>query len=305
LLRYLQHYEIDKSKWDSCVLNSHNSLIYAHSFYLDNCTNKEWHAIVLNDYEAVMPLTFRIKYKIKYLYQPAFLQQAGIFSHKKITEEKVKAFLLTVTKHFRFAEINLNYANYFSSFEKITSVELTNYLLPLNRKYTEIAEQYKDNFSKNIKRATKSNFEYYEDENIDALVEFYKKLYHARFTNITNEDYQALKLNCAHLQKNKNLVLRKAMLGNELLACVVLLKDENRLYNVASSITMEGKKLRANYFLYDKIIQEFSDSNLTLDFEGSDIKGIADFYKSTQPAYEKYYSLKFNNLPALIKLFKK
>ncbi len=40
----------------------------------------QWDALVLDDYQAVMPLTWRSKFGIRYLYQPAFTQQTGIFS---------------------------------------------------------------------------------------------------------------------------------------------------------------------------------------------------------------------------------
>ena len=53
------------------------------------------------------------------------------------------------------------------------------------------------------------------------------------------------------------------------------------------------------------MIEEFSEQDLILDFEGSDIKGIADFYLSMNPINQKYISIKFNNLPKIIKLFKK
>jgi rRNA processing protein Gar1 len=57
--------------------------------------------------------------------------------------------------------------------------------------------------------------------------------------------------------------------------------------------------------LYDKLIEEFSQSSLVLDFEGSDIPGIADFYKSMGPVNQPYFFVKYNELPKLIKKFKK
>ena len=54
-IQYLLHYEIDKSKWDKCINGADNGLIYGYSFYLDHMA-KHWDALVLNDYEAIMPL---------------------------------------------------------------------------------------------------------------------------------------------------------------------------------------------------------------------------------------------------------
>ena len=54
--------KIDREKWDACVSNSHNPLIYARSFYLDHISDN-WSGLVLNDYEAVMPICWRKKFR--------------------------------------------------------------------------------------------------------------------------------------------------------------------------------------------------------------------------------------------------
>ena len=59
-IQYLTHYQIDKAKWDDCIGKADNGLIYAYSFYLDQMS-KNWDALVLNDYAAVMPLTWNRK----------------------------------------------------------------------------------------------------------------------------------------------------------------------------------------------------------------------------------------------------
>ena len=77
-VHYITYQQIDKSKWDNCIDTAANGLVYGYSFYLDAMA-KHWDALVLDDYEAVMPLTWRKKFGIRYLYQPAFTQQLGIF----------------------------------------------------------------------------------------------------------------------------------------------------------------------------------------------------------------------------------
>jgi Acetyltransferase (GNAT) domain len=304
-IKYIPYNEIDKLKWDNCIINATNSLIYAHSFYLDNCTAKKWDALVLNDYEAVMPITFRKKYGIAYLYQPYFLQQAGLFSSKKIDERLVNIFLAEIEKRFQFAEINLNYANILSSNKKIKYIERNNFILSLNNTYKNISKKFNSNFVRNIKQASKHGFNYEKVKSADELVDLYKKLYGARFEFVKKSDYDALKINCKTLLTNNNLVLRKASINGKIHAVIILLKDAKRLYNIAPSVTEEGRKLSANHFLYNSVIEEFAEQNLILDFEGSDLKGVANFYQSMNPINEKYISIKYNNLPKLIKLFKK
>jgi hypothetical protein len=303
-IKYIPYKDIDKTKWDNCIINAANSLIYAHSFYLDNCTNHKWDALVLKDYEAVMPITHRKKYSIRYLYQPYFLQQAGIFSAKKINESVVNIFVKEIESRFQFAEIDLNYANPLTSNKKIKCTERNNFILPLNHSYENISATFNSNFLRNIKQASKQNFTYEKVEAADELVDLYKKLYGARFEKVKKSDYDALKLNCKTLLEKNNLILRKVSIDGKTHAAIILLKDAKRLYNIAPSVIDEGRKLSANHFLYNSIIEEFAEQDLILDFEGSDIKGVASFYQSMNPINEKYISVKYNNLPKLVKLFK-
>ncbi|HEU4859137.1 MAG TPA: hypothetical protein VFT15_04840 [Chitinophagaceae bacterium] len=110
-IQYFLHKEIDKKKWDACIANAPNGLIYGYSFYLD-CMAKQWDAMVLNDYEAIMPLTWNRKYSFYYLYQPAFTASLGVFG-KNIDQQLVKRFLDTIPIKFKLIEISLNAGNNF------------------------------------------------------------------------------------------------------------------------------------------------------------------------------------------------
>ena len=86
-LYYKQRKEIDEAKWDKCISKASNGLIYAYSYYLDGMADN-WDALVLNDYEVVMPLPWRKKFGFYYLYQPAFTAQLGLFG-RDINKELV------------------------------------------------------------------------------------------------------------------------------------------------------------------------------------------------------------------------
>jgi hypothetical protein len=127
-IRYLVNKDIDKEKWDNCIDNAANGLIYGYSFYLDAMA-KNWDALVLNDYEAVMPLTWNKKYGICYLYQPPFLQQLGIFNTTTLREEVKNAFIMAGLKRFRFVELFVNF--------KIGE-DQPNFILPLHEPFEKI-----------------------------------------------------------------------------------------------------------------------------------------------------------------------
>ena len=56
--------------------------------------------------------------------------------------------------------------------------------------------------------------------------------------------------------------------------------------------------------MIDHFIQEHAGKKLLLDFEGSDIKNLAWFYRSFGATEEKYPGIKLNRLQPILKLFK-
>ena len=92
---------------------------------------------------------------------------------------------------------------------------------------------------------------------------------------------------------------------HELLAIALLLKDDNRIYNLANSTTTLGRKTEANHFLIDNILKEFANTTFIFDFEGSDLAGVKIFYQKFGAVEEPYFHWHFNNLPWWIKWMKK
>lgn len=294
-IRILNYEEIDRKKWDDCLAKNPGSLIYSQSFYLDAMC--KWDALVVGDYEAIMPLPYRKKWNILYLYQPAFIQQLGIIGNADVEE-----ILQTVAQKFRFAEITLNHNNTFAS--KISKLR-NNFILDLGSNYKTIKARYSSSLKTNLNWLQKFELQYSTSTDYIKAIELFQSLYANKMPSVSKKDFVNFKAVCSTLQNKNNLVIRTATVRNQLAALTLLLKDKNRLYNVIACTTAFGKNKQANYFLYDKIIQEFSGSGLILDFEGSDKKGIADFYQKFGPVNQPYLFVKWNHLPAIVKLIKK
>ena len=151
-IQYLTYKEIDKKKWNDSIARSSNCLIFAYSWYLDIVANKQWDALILGDYETVMPLAWRKKLSISYLYQPFFTNQLGVFSTKKITEKMVEDFLNAIPKTFKFIDIGLNYANNFRTNLYPQQEKVCQYV-DLNNSYDSVKKFYSDNLKRNLKLA--------------------------------------------------------------------------------------------------------------------------------------------------------
>ncbi len=294
-IQYLLQHQIDKVKWDECVASSGNGLIYGYSFYLDAIA-KNWDAIVLGDYQAVMPLLWNKKYGIRYLYTPPFVQQLGIFSTIAINTEMENAFITLLRTRFKFAELFVNFK---------TGKEQPNFILPLYQPYDILQKGYKNDLRQNLKHAAKFPLHYSVDSNFVDAIGIYKKLYSNRMPHITALDYKNFAKVC-QAAANKNFLLIRKVIdnSNNILAISIFFNDNKRLYNIMPAVNIAGKQCNANHYLVDNLIKEFANSKLILDFEGSSIAGIANFYKKFGAINEPYFFMRYNNLPWPIKYLK-
>lgn len=299
-IQYITRHKIDNAKWNTCIHTASNSLIYAYSWWLDSMT-VNWDALVLNDYEAVMPLTWNKKYGIKYLYQPPFTQQLGIFSQSPVPEKLTALFLSEADHHFKFAEICLNYGN-----PAPALTPRTNFVLPLFPSYEIISRNYKKGLTYSLKKALRYQLRYEKDYSLTKALELNHQVYGARIPHLKNEDYKKLQQACLTAHAHKALLLRAVYNEQKtLLALALLLQNNDRIYLIQSTTLPEGRKAKANHYLLDNIIREFSGKPVLLDFEGSGIPGIASFYESFGAIRQPYFFYKNNNLPWPVSLLKK
>jgi len=252
-------------------------------------------------------LAWRRKWSNRVLNQPAFIQQGGIFSKKKISPKIVQSFIEEASRQFKFAEFTINYLNELNP-EKGLQVKMrNNFILQLGRGYKYISLQYNSYIKQRLKRLAKFSLQYKYSEDITAAIKLYRKLYGERMNSVSVKDYLQFERLCKTFAADKRVIIRQAYNadGKELLAVILLLRDNKRIYNIISCILPKGKKLLANYFLYNEVIKEFADENIIFDFEGSDIPGVSYFYEKFASMNQQYSFVKFNNLPLPIKLLKR
>jgi len=300
-IKYLQYKEIDKAKWDACISNAPNGLIYGYSFYLD-CMAKQWDALVLNDYEAVMPLTWNKKYGFYYLYQPAFTASLGVFG-KNLTKEIIDDFVSMLPSKFKLVEISLNSGNIVGD-SRPFSLLRSNYILPLNRSYEQLYKSYRDNHKRNITKAFQLGCRVSKEIAIDEIIQLNKEqLQHVDGTK--PEDYPNFKKLYELLKGRKQAEVYGIIdPKNKVLASAVFFFSHNRAYYIMVGNHPDGKTIGASHALIDAFIKDHAGQNLILDFEGSDIRNLAFFYSGFGATEEIYPALKINRLPFYVKWLK-
>ncbi|MDP3929826.1 MAG: hypothetical protein Q8R57_12455 [Bacteroidota bacterium] len=302
MIRYVSHAEIDQAKWDLCIEQSPNGLVYAYSWYL-NIVSPNWDALILDDYLAVMPLTAHRKYFIQYLSQPFFTQQLGVFAKQAISQEILQNFLQAIPSKFRFIDIQLNEQNQLLN-PKIKVRKRRNYVLDLAKPYDKIAKDYNTQNKRNLKRAKKFELQIQSISTLETIL-FYK-LHKALTTKGVKEaDYARLQLLMDKASEQQKIICKGVFdKSGELLAAGAFLAHKNRIIFLLGNGSELGKEKGAMTYLMDNIIFLFADHRMILDFEGSEIEGIARFFRSFGAEKRNYYRYKLNRLPWILRLFK-
>lgn len=316
-IRYLTYQQIDKVKWDACIDNADNGLIYAYSFYLDAMT-ENWDALVLNDYEAVMPLTWNKKYNIHYLYQPAFTACLGVFGKFKPDQpfstptevapdqpagEKVNAFLKAIPAKFKYWDIYFNPGNLF----KVKDFDLyqrMNYILSLNKNYDGLYAAFRDNIKRNIKKSEQYQLSINKNIAVDDVLKLAKE--QPGNTSLKADDFSRFeKLYGLLYAKQKATAYGAYTKEGRLIASAAFFFSHKRAYYIMVGNHADGKTLGASHGLINAFIKDNAGEDLLLDFEGSDIPSLAFFYSSFGAVEEKYSAIRLNKLPAYLKWMKK
>jgi hypothetical protein len=297
-LYYKRRHEIDASKWDRCIDEARNGLIYGYAFYLDGVADN-WDALVLKDYEAVMPLPWRKKYGFYYLYQPAFIAQLGIFA-KELDAALIESFLAAIPSRFRLWEFPLNQQNRFE-LKQFQLFDRINYVLPLSECYETLSNSYRENTRRNIKKSVQFGCYPMRDIPLDDIIHLAEE----QSNSASNLDLEKFKYLFPILEARSAArsygVLSKQ---NQLLASCIFTFSHNRAYYILVGNHPNGRTLGASHALIDAFIRDHANKDLLLDFEGSDIRNLAFFYSSFGASEERYSAIKLNKLPWFIKWLK-
>ena len=302
VIQFKKNEDIDKQLWDNCIANSFNGRVYAMSWYLDAMASG-WGAIVTDNYDFIMPLPIRKKWGFAYIFQPAFTQQLGIFSSKRVTTSIANEFIGKIKLHFNYAEINFNSENILAETNEL--ILKKNFLLPLNSSYLDLQKSFSRSAKRNICKAIKCNIEIEESNDCSILMQLHRERYGYKFA--TKNEFVVLEtlLNKAKQNGMAYFFYAKKLNGNYIASSGYLLFKNRIIFLINGNLT-EGLETGATHLLKNYVLKKFANTDLIMDFEGSDTEAFARFYEQYGAKnLDSYPFLKFNNLPQIIKIFKR
>lgn len=284
MIKYVSRKELNQEKYDDCIIQS-KGLIYAYSWYLD-IVSDHWSVLVLDDYRVVMPLPWNSKFGLQYITQPFFCQSLGVYSKENISKSEKELLFSAIPKRFLKTNMSLNFS-LGSGFE-----EQVNYFLDLNRSYETLQESYRKDRKKSLRKAIQAGLTFQDFDNTETLIQMYRNVF--SFVDVPPKYYDIIQ-DLMNTALEKKVAFIRNVFYQDILVCAgFFVHFENRIYYLFAASNDEGKKYGATTFLIDSVIQQYANSKTIFDFEGSNIKSIASFYKSFGSEKMSYYKYSSN-----------
>ncbi len=288
-LKLLPQSHLDVERYDRVVESAPNSRVYAISWYLDHVIDS-WDVLVYGDYEYVMPLPWKRRLGIRYAVQPPYTQQLGIFPSPP--HEIMNLFISAIGRHFRFAKVQFNSDNT-SPFEGL--VPRQNLLLNLHFPYNGLYAEYSGHTRRHLKRAAENHFTFSEGLMAADYIDFKRSAQPAR--KLTSQLGVLQRLMGFLLFKGQGFLYGVYNRENQLCAAALFVLHGRRLIYLNGVSLREAHSEGAMYYLMDRVVQQFAHRQLSLDFEGSMLPGVARFFEGFGGRSELYFAYTFNRLP--------
>ncbi len=306
MLRYISHAEIDRLRWDELINQAPNGLIYALSWYLD-IVSPGWTALVKEQqgrYVAGLPLPERRKFGLRYLKQPLFAQQLGLFYLEPPTPADWQQVAGLLRKQYRFVtEYAFNTANtdlLGQGQPELAGSIFTTYHLDLRAGYAQILAGYKPNRRWRLNQARRRELRIEPTQDIDRLVQLFAENTASKIYGLIGESYEYRILRALYArahQAGMAEMWQARSNSDEVVAMILLLKFNKKIIYLFSGATIVGKAAGAISVLLDETFRAYSTQDMCFDFEARDVPGLVEFYSSFGSKKAPFLTITADRLP--------
>ncbi|UCG28938.1 MAG: hypothetical protein JSV24_06140 [Bacteroidales bacterium] len=317
-IRNVPYSQIDLKKWDKCIDSSLNGTVFGYSWYL-NLVCENWEAIILNDYEAIMPLPLCTFLRRPAVISPCLAPQLGVFSPRLPAPEIIDSFLSCLRSKYRFVKVGLNKYNLISdeAFKIKTGLSFNLDLIP---SYTKLFHSFSRETKQIIETGRSKKYSVVKGLRLNDFIQFYR----TRCVHKSKHDDKIFYNKLRRLISFTILHRIGELYGayspeNNLSATVFIIKTRQRITFLASAMMPDNSGLLAFALLLDHLLKQFAEKDLTIDFEilpcppkyvprfglypkkREPGKSLSGLYKGFGATLFNYPIIVYNNLPVLLK----
>ncbi|MDR1758103.1 MAG: GNAT family N-acetyltransferase [Bacteroidales bacterium] len=304
---FVRHEDIDKEAWDRRIHESTCPTLFAEHDMLSHVSPR-WNAIVMGNYDAVMPLCAREKWGINYIYPPFFWVPLGIFAAFPVSPDLLTRFLQKIPAKYKIVDLTFHEENPVPGSFPATIHTSCYYRLNLNLPYIEMMQHFSKNTRRDIKEAQKTGLQIDTNIPVQEVIAFFRASKgNQRVVRYREPDYQQLeRLSEVMLKRDVLDVIGVCDEKGRRLAGAFFVRDRNRFLFWFSGREPKFLKQKTMFFLIDYYIRQHENSSAYLDFNGSNDANVARFYKSFGATSYQYTTLqwqRFGLLSPLVNLY--
>ena len=309
-LLLLRFSEINLTAWDACVQASpsRGGLPYAFSWWLQ-LTAGRWDAVVEPDgrggYASVLPLPVRRRPWGPEVVQPLYTQQLGLLL---TADSQVLGQLPVLAARYARFYTQLGAAQPWPALPPELAVrvqERRNYVLSLAPPYPTLLAGYHASFRRRLRRQPLGPGQVQAGQSVAALIDLFRQNKGREIPSLKPRHYRRLARLLTAVQERGELLLLELREPetDELLTSAVFVRQPGVLVYLLSATSAAGRAAAGPLRIFDFLIQMHAGTpDLTLDFEGSLLPGVARFFANFGAAPVSYAALTSLRQPWLLRL---
>lgn len=277
-INYLTYEQIDLKKWDQCIKRAVNGSIFGYSWFL-NIVSPGWGALVDENYENVMPITYQTWLGIKLMLQPCFAPNLGVYCSNVLDKETVTAFIEKIPEDFRYVNIRLNKHNRYTG-AKPKILDGVHYELDLIEDYYKIRSRYSKPVCLALSESAEKKITIVPGLNSISLTRLIvssshfpnRWLFHKRYKHLSSLVSTAVRYRIGK-------VYGAYTPNNQLCAAAFFIWSHQRATLLALAVTKKGRSVHALEAIIDEFIRTHAEESMTLRFDYATRSKFESIYK--------------------------
>lgn len=279
MIRKVKFQDIDTQKYNECIAQSVQRSLFAEWDFLKAVNGEAWDCLILDDYQAVMPVPYVYKWGVKIVTKPWAVQQLGIFSLEDSPEIN-QEFLEFLEKNYMVHYYPFNVGNQFRN----KSNSLVNNII-YKDEYEKIRAKYTIDRRRNTRILPKMEhrISFYQDTEIRK----YKAFYWKNIQGVSEEKKGDFWKVIERLGDANLLEINVLSVDGELASIAVLLKDAEYFYALLLLNAPEYFKENTPSILIDQILRKNS-SDYHFSFMGGNLPQVKEFFRRFSPDKQNF-----------------
>ncbi len=299
MIEHLEHRAIDREEWDRTLAGCANRNWYGRSWVLD-IASPGWNALVDRERGAIMPLTWRSRWGIRYLHQPFGLQQLGVFARDP-DHGVSDAFLRAVPASYRYWDIYLNEA--MGGVPVGRTQPCTQQMVDITGDAAVQRAAYSQGHRRNLRKAEPFRELITGDISAREFTALFTATTGARY-GIPDRDLQMMELLIDKAILRGEACMLGMRDGGQVVAAACIVEAKDRAIFLKSAANERGHELHAMFLLVDHYLTRMGRAGRVFDFAGSNTPSVARFNAGFGARSAIYLRLLRNALPAPLRWLK-